>query len=109
MDRMAGIAQYIAKGDMAMTWDFANREGQLDITNFDGINASAFVFDPGGDNPTGRFQGNFDSIVSGHANGAFVNDGPNVAAGVIGDFSLQGQGVQAVGTFAGVGTASGGL
>jgi hypothetical protein len=101
-----GVAQYIAKGDMDMNWDFNTRVGQLDIRNFDGMNASAIVADPG-EPPSGQFQGSFldesPAGLIGQASGAFVNDGPNVAHGVIGDFTLEGGGVRAVGTFAGVG------
>ena len=118
-----GVAQYIARGDMQMTWDFGDRTGELAITDFDGMNVSGTMTDPGDPGypgegtPTGQFGGfiGFSETLGGSASGAFVDninaapDQPNVAAGIIGDFSFEGvdlgQNVSAVGTFAGVGAA----
>lgn len=96
-----GVAKYIASGGMNMSFDFASRTGNLSITNFDGMNLSSAVSERSTQTQAlfgGQLMG---SGANGTLNGAFVNDGLNVAAGVIGDFSVSGIGVRAAGTIAG--------
>lgn len=100
-------ATYIARGDVGMSIDLATRSGDLSITNFDGMNVYAPISDASTLSQT-LFTGSLydnpgygSSLVSGSVTGALVNDGPNVAAGMIGNFGFAGDGVQAAGTIAG--------
>jgi hypothetical protein len=101
-DTGSGVAKYIARGDVNMSFDFDTRQGNLTIGNFDGLSATGTVAgNP--DQAKALFGGSLSGTsVSGSVNGAFVNNGSDVAAGIIGDFGLSGTGVQAVGTIAGV-------
>lgn len=120
-----GVATYIAKGDLFMGYNFESRTGGVDISNFDSseempggvylhadvaenssIQSNLFSGALTGDNL--YTSEDTDDILSGSLQGAFVNNpnavlgAPNVAAGIIGDFSFGGTGVSAVGTIAGV-------
>jgi len=97
-----GVAKYIARGDMNMSFDFASRSGNMQINNFDGMSVSGLISENSTVNQA-LFRGNLaGSGMNGAVQGAFVNNGANVAAGVIGNFGLRGEGVSATGTIAGV-------
>lgn len=85
---------YVATGDLDMTWDFGNRQGMLNISNFDtehlndnyGVNVGGQVVSFAG-------QTGFGGVIYGDGNwgiaqGAFVNNGSDTAAGVIGNFGF---------------------
>jgi hypothetical protein len=98
-ESQGSVAQYIARGNFTMGYDFAVRSGSFDLS-FDGETVGG----PIGDNyanPTGNFGGNLAGSVSGTVSGSFVGNGPNVAAGVIGNFTLGSGNMSAVGTIAG--------
>jgi len=110
-----GTAQYIAPGDLNVSYNFSSRSGGIDIDNFDN-NAC----------PVGRHwrdrlnafgarrrrserrprTGAIGDTLTGSVSGAFVNNPaaisgtPNVAAGVVGLFDFTGASVNAVGTAA---------
>lgn len=82
-----GPDSYVAAGRMAMDYSFGARSGSLSISDFDGHNF--------GGSMTGAVIGKATfggSIAGGPGNiegtvrGAFVNDGSNIAAGIIGNF-----------------------
>lgn len=103
---------YVAGGDLAMNWSFAQRAGDLAINNFDGrsyaTNANG-LSQPSLD--INRFSGALHQVggplignMNGGAVGSFVNDGPNrPAAGVIGNWNVEAQNYRATGIFAGSG------
>jgi hypothetical protein len=98
-----GVAKYIARGDMNMSFDFSTRTGSMDIRNFDGMSASGLISENSSATQA-LFNGGLAGVdgLHGSVQGAFVNDGPNVAAGVIGNFGLtNGAGLSASGTIAG--------
>jgi len=98
------------RGDLNMSWDFAQRRGTLAINNFDvaggntPLNASGTMIMPGGVN---RLSGNLSgavgrSAVNGGAVGAIVKNGNDPRAGVIGNWGVSGAGgYMATGVFAG--------
>lgn len=99
-----GMAKYVATGNVEMSYDFDARSGNLAITNFDGRNYNAAISDSSTTSQA-LFGGSLiGEIASGSVTGAFVNDGPNVAAGIIGNFGVAGSGYQATGTIAGART-----
>ena len=116
-DANNGVATYLATGDFNMTYDFNERSGFASIDNFDGsdgfdpISVGGAVFDNSNDSQAlfaGRLNGYnpyAGGELGGSIQGAFVNNGPNVAAGAIGNFAFSGTGVNVVGTVAGVGGA----
>ena len=78
---------YTATGDLSLGWNFASRTGTIDISNFDGR-------DIGGTVVSFTDQTGFGGVLSGSgsfgiAQGAFVNNGNDTAAGVIGNFGFQ--------------------
>lgn len=96
-----GVAKYIVSGGMNMSFDFASRTGNLLISDFDGMNLSSAVSESSTATQA-LFSGPlWGAGMAGSVHGAFVNDGSNVAAGVIGDFAASDAGVRAVGTIAG--------
>jgi len=84
-------ASYIAAGKMDMTYNFGLRQGSFSVSNFDGHDfAGTMAGVTSGSQATfGGALSNDASSVTGHANGAFVNNGADMAAGVIGDFNAQ--------------------
>lgn len=91
---------YTATGDLYMDWSFANRSGVIEINNFDtghlndGYGASVSGTVVSFPNQTG-----FGGVIGGNdiyegpsywgiAQGAFVNNGNDIAAGVIGNFGF---------------------
>lgn len=102
------VAKYVARGDMNMSFDFGSRSGNMNISNFDGMSVSGLISENSSVHEA-LFRGNLSgSGVNGAVQGAFVNNGPNVAAGVIGNFGLSGSGVSAAGTIAGARTSQAG-
>jgi hypothetical protein len=96
-----GVGKYIASGGMNMSFDFASRTGNLHITDFDGMNLSSAVSESSTATQA-LFSGPLGGAgLAGSVHGAFVNNGPDVAAGIIGDFAVSGAGVRAAGTIAG--------
>lgn len=85
---------YTATGDLKMTWDFADRSGTLGIMNFDrdnlnnGAGTSLGGYITSFDDQTGFGGVIYSYSSSGIAQGAFVNNGDDVAAGVIGNFGF---------------------
>ncbi|ODS02425.1 hypothetical protein AUC71_15460 [Methyloceanibacter marginalis] len=98
---------YIAKGDMNMNWNFGTRKGDLSITGFDGRNFGGNLCGGGVLCPTGKnhfvgglaFEGQ--NRVRGAAAGSFVNNGPNKAVGVIGNFGIGDNRWKGTGVFGG--------
>ncbi|MEP9387757.1 FecR family protein [Mesorhizobium sp. KR9-304] len=112
-----GTAQYIATGDLNVSYNFSSRSGGVNINNFDN---NVYLSGSIGETDTlqsaligGALSGDnvytdldpYDTL-SGSFSGAFVNNpaaavgAPNVAAGVIGNFDFTGASVNAVGTAA---------
>jgi hypothetical protein len=97
-----GVAKYIAKGDLDIGFDFATRQGNLQVSNFDGMSFGGLISESSTPDQA-LFQGAVSGTgISGGVQGAFVNDAGNIAAGAIGSFGIAGPGVTAVGSFAGV-------
>ncbi|MFC6486435.1 FecR family protein [Nitratireductor sp. GCM10026969] len=106
---MSGGNAYVAAGDMTLNYSFGDRSGNLSIDDFDGRSFSGEVY---GSPYTATFEGSLSGMepfVYGSANGAFVNNGSDVAAGVIGSFDAfeSGSDWQANGVFAGERTSLG--
>ena len=95
---------YVATGGLNMNWNFAQRNGDLTISNFD--NRSYGTGQGGLTQPVdiNKFSGTLSQIggpMTGNATGSFVNNGPNnrVLVGVIGNFNVHGDGYGATGVF----------
>ncbi|MGH6737014.1 MAG: FecR domain-containing protein [Methyloceanibacter sp.] len=102
---------YIAAGDLTMNWNFAQRAGDLSITNFDG---RGFRTEPGGLTQPSRdinkfagsltqFQGRSLTNLTGGAVGSFFKGPQSVAQGVGGNFNLKATDYKAGGIFIGSG------
>lgn len=93
-DSGSSFAHY-ATGDLDMTWDFGNRQGQLDVTNFgSGHRDLSVAVDGSGGRFSGSdgggvvFDGNVDPLSSFGVTGAFAKSGSgDVAGGVMGNFT----------------------
>jgi hypothetical protein len=86
---VSGEASYVAAGDMDMTYNFGERSGTLNISNFDGHSFGGTMNGSVGGQAT--FNGDLSGssgFLGGSANGAFVNNGSDVAAGAIGNFEV---------------------
>jgi len=106
-----GSETYTATGDLYMGWDFASRQGSLEITDFDLPNTGGL--DVGGQVVSFPNQTGFGGVIGyddyyeesdywGIAQGAFVNNGTSTAAGVIGNFGFgNDSGYSASGVFMG--------
>jgi len=101
---------YTATGDLKMVWDFGQRSGWIGIKNFDDNNEAVnggHGIDVGGHVISFDGQSAFGGTLHGwHANGivqgGFVNNGDDVAAGVIGNFGFtKGYNYSASGVFMG--------
>lgn len=98
---------YTATGDLYLGWDFAAREGNIEITDFDvahtgGLDVGGQVISFPGQTGFGGVIGDEYEDYWGIAQGAFVNDGSSVAAGVIGNFGFgDNNGYSASGVFMG--------
>lgn len=94
-----GVAQYIAVGNLAMTYDFGERSGLLSIDNFDSRSFSGTMTGAAADN---RFSGALSgSGLAGQAVGSFARGPASVAQGVLGTFNVGSGGYNATGTFMG--------
>jgi hypothetical protein len=99
---LSGGAQYVAGGGMDMSWDFGAREGRVDVTNFDNHDFGWDVAGTGGATDPALFSGTFTEMGGGGAvNGAFVANGADNFAGVIGNFGVVDGGWSASGIIAG--------
>lgn len=96
------VAKYIASGTMEMGFDFGERQGTFGINGFDGMNVSGTINGEVTSTQSLFSGGVSGGAITGNVSGAFVNDGiANPAAGVIGGFTLGGDGISAVGTVVG--------
>jgi hypothetical protein len=91
--------KYAAWGDMGMNWNFGQRKGTLQISNFDsqnfkgGLNFQGDMKMPGVVN---KFSGDLSGVnlpeslpnVSGFAQGSFVKGPSSAAQGVIGNWNV---------------------
>jgi hypothetical protein len=85
-----------------MVWYFVSRTGLLQISDFDGQSFGGSISDPGLGGTHAVFAGSLaGSGLSGSVKGAFVSDGVDSAAGVIGNFGVSnGEGYTVTGTIA---------
>lgn len=97
----AGVSTYLAQGDLNMSFNFNNRTGSLEINNFDNNSLSGTVADSSTATQALFIGGIAGSGAVGTVQGAFVNNGTNPAAGVIGNFQFGRTGYTAGGTIAG--------
>lgn len=83
-------AQYIATGTFGMSYNFNDRAGAFWIDDFAGVSVSGNAYGAeGGDQALFYAEGSgeyYDPYF--YVSGAFVNDGDNIAGGVIGDFTI---------------------
>ena len=99
---------YVAAGDLDMHWDFACRNGELTISNFDN---RSFTTGPHGLTQipsVNQFSGAFNNLPNGigGATGSFADNGPVKAGGVLGNFYVNEAQYKASGIFAGSGVPS---
>jgi hypothetical protein len=97
---------YTATGDLYMGWDFAARQGNIEITDFDvahtgGISVGGDVVSFPGQTGFGGVIQDQDEFFWGIAQGAFVNNGSDPAAGIIGNFGFSDDYYTASGVFMG--------
>ena len=101
---------YTAAGDLIVNWNFGDRNGNLNINNFDGH--SFGTTDHGLTQPSldiNQFSGQLSgSGLTGSATGSFANNvvqhTPVVAGGVLGNWNVGNDVYKATGIFAGSGT-----
>jgi len=100
---------YDSSGELTMNWSFANRTGDLTISNFDARSYSTGA--NGLTQPSLEFSGSLKQtggesigLTSGSVTGSFVNNGPVAAGGVMGKWGVEGDRYQATGVFGGTGT-----
>ncbi len=113
---------YVAAGDLAMSWDFAARKGDLTISNFDGRSYST---NPYGNTPNQLTQPSLDfnkfggslsqtagptiDTMTGGVTGSFANNIVNgqiiKAGGVLGNWNVGSDAYRAAGIFAGSATS----
>jgi hypothetical protein len=109
-----GWTTYVATGNMNMSWDFGERSGRFDITNFDKPNTAGLNF--GGDLsmpgvPTGglnKFSGALSgtnenlSYLRGSVTGSFVRPlSEGMPSGALGNWNIGNNNYKASGIFAG--------
>ena len=85
-----GSDSYVAAGRMTLDYSFGSREGSLSISDFDGRDFGGSM--SGAASGKATFGGSISGgsgYTEGTVRGAFVNDGSNVAAGVIGNFDAR--------------------
>jgi hypothetical protein len=106
---------YVASGDVHMDWDFSQRAGVLEISNFDAtgpygaLNASGTMAVPGqlANNAINKFSGPLlgtlgsggYSSVSGSATGSFAANGTDTSASIIGNWTAGNNNYKATGIF----------
>ena len=82
-----------AYGNVNMTWNFASRQGNLAISNFDAggplgaQNFSGTMNMSGPNSAVNRFYGQLGGSLSGVAHGSFARKGSDPAAGVLGNWA----------------------
>ncbi|MFC3615794.1 FecR domain-containing protein [Lutimaribacter marinistellae] len=102
VDGELGTRRYVAVGDMAMDFDFAERVGTLSIDNFDGRSFSGPMGSSGVGDALNRFDGPLSGDgLSGSATGSFARGPLGPDQGVLGSFDVGGFGYSAAGTFMG--------
>jgi hypothetical protein len=95
-----GTDSYVAVGRMGMDYNFGSRTGSLSIDDFDGRSFEGVM--SGAASGKATFGGSISGDgTEGTVRGAFVNDGSNIAAGVIGNFDATSSGWSATGIIAG--------
>lgn len=83
-----GSNSYVAAGQMEMHYNFGTRSGPLSISDFDGRSFGGSM--SGAASGKATFGGGIDGPnYNGSVRGAFVNNGSDIAAGVIGNFDAQ--------------------
>ena len=100
---ISDAGRYNAAGNLSMGWNFAQRSGELTISNFDN---RSFGTGPGGltqPNPlVNQFSGSLSgSDLAGNARGSFVRGPNDPTRGVIGNWNVSGGAYRATGIFAG--------
>ena len=88
-DNAVGDKDYVATGDLLLSWSFGARQGTVDITEFDEDNANLnLTYNVGSAAGSPGFVGYLDGegFQYGAAQGAFVNTDSEIAGGVIGTF-----------------------
>lgn len=98
--------RYDAAGNLLVNWEFAQRKGDLTISNFDGqtfgTGKHGLTQVPSGANQfSGALSGG--DGLTGKANGSFVRGPVSPAQGVIGNWNVGRNGYTATGIFAGSG------
>jgi hypothetical protein len=85
---------YDSSGELTMNWSFANRTGDLTISNFDARSYSTGA--NGLTQPSLEFSGSLKQtggesigLTSGSVTGSFVNNGPVAAGGVMGKWGVE--------------------
>jgi hypothetical protein len=99
-----GPDSYVAAGQMEMHYNFGLGSGDLSISDFDGRDFSGPISGSMSGATSGKatFGGSISGgSAEGTVRGAFVNDGSNIAAGVIGNFDATSSGWSATGIIAG--------
>ncbi len=98
-------ASYVAVGEFRQVWDFSARNGAFNIDNFDGGDYAGITSAPIG---TPRdFSGSITGVAgtgvgrSGSVNGSFFASPTSPVAGQGGNFTINGTGYSAAGTYAG--------
>ena len=103
--QMGSASPELAAGNMSMQWSFANRDGHLSIYDFGSDPGNLKSFTGYMESPPGTlyFGGTLDDYAYGYgyARGGFANDGSTPAAGVLGDFVMEGYDYLASGVFLG--------
>lgn len=97
----AGAAQYIASGTFGMSYNFNDRAGEFWIDDFAGVSLDGVAYGIDESEQAEFYATNGESLTYFYVSGAFVNDGETIAAGVIGDFTINNEDFYAVGTIAG--------
>lgn len=95
-------AQYVAAGQLAVTYDFGERAGNVAISKFDGRSFSGSIAAVPGLARGNQFAGPLSgSGLSGSTTGAFVRGPEGPAQGVIGGFDVSGANYRATGSYMG--------
>jgi hypothetical protein len=104
--------RYDASGSLTMNWSFADRSGDLTISNFDnrsystgasGLTQPSLDINKFGGSLT-QTDGPSIGLTNGSVTGSFVNSDTVAARGVMGNWGVQGNNYEASGVFAGAGT-----
>jgi hypothetical protein len=96
-------ASYVAVGEFRQTWNFSTRTGAFQINSFDGGDYSSLTSAPNKRDFTGNLTGSGGSGIgrSGAVAGSFFASPTSPIAGQGGNFTINGTGYSAAGTFAG--------